>query len=265
MSQPFNDPLIRDWLFDSVQISGNYALVLTEGFIPFAQEDMDDFLRNHSFLVFNLTSQSRLSGKTVIVGQAGWSGNQLQNLIAERVGQTLKVYSQEMFLSYLLTGNDPFNGSRELLDRFSEGHPALEYLSELGFDWPSTFVSGGGDTELYEADWPKVGLLKHMGYKVGNGGIKKVKQRQKILKKVYVSSDLPVVKSRSYMDEWGKAKSCKRLQKMANSLATFYKNARRRHDPPTLAICHWKTDLDWIHEEFYRGHCSFSWPSTYVD
>jgi hypothetical protein len=274
MSHPFNDPFIRDWLFGSYQISDssslvldNAPIVLTEGAIPFSREDIGEFLKNRGFSVFNLNARSRPSSGTLVIGQRDWNENLLEDLITERTGQTLKIYSQEMFLAYILTGEDPFDSSRKLLDKFAWDHPALEYLSERGFDWPSAFATRGeGDIEFDETPWPKVGLLKHMGYKVGKYGLKKEKQRQEILRKVYISSNLPLVKSRSYMAEWGKARSCQRLQKMANSLATFCRNAKRRSKPPKLAINHWETDLRWMYRNFYRrDHCNFSWPSTIVD
>lgn len=266
MSNPFDDSLIRDWFIDSLDIDIVPFPVVTLGFSPFNQDDIDTVLKNEGFQVNDTSSISMLINDTFIVGRFGWSEDQLEELVEKHVGRELRIYSQEMFLSYIFSGRDPFDGSRKLLVRFAEGHPALEYLSDFGFDWPSTYVSGKGNTEIDDRNWPDIGLLKRMGYKVGKSGIQNAEKRRKILEKVYESSDLPSVKSREHMAEWGTPKSCKRLQKMANSLATFCRNAKRNsYSSQQLAITHWELDLQWLREKFYQGHCSFSWPSTYVD
>lgn len=38
-------------------------------------------------------------------------------------------------MAYLASGRDPFD-SEEMVLRFGEGHPPLEYLSGVGFDCP---------------------------------------------------------------------------------------------------------------------------------
>ena len=65
------------------------------------------------------------------------------------------------------------------------------------------------------------------------------------------------------MNEWGMPYSPKRLQKMANSIASFARNAKRRHDTKMdNAISEWETDLRFLYEKFYVGRFGFGWPST---
>jgi hypothetical protein len=258
--------ILRDWLFDSLQtqVPNLPSSILIDGSGPFPQDEFHDFLNKRISLVFNLDeAMVYWPSNTLILGQVDWNLEHLHSLIHQRSGQVLKVYSQEMFLSYLLIGKDPFDESHKFLRRFAEGHPALEYLMNLGFDWPSTLITGEGTIETDNSDWPQTGLLGYMGYKVGRSGIKDSAKRQKLLEKVY-TSQLPHVTSASYMAEWGTPRSCKRLQKMSNSLAAFCRNAKGREKPLLMAISHWEEDLNWLHEKFYRGRCSFSWPSTYV-
>lgn len=264
MSHPFNDLFLRDWLFDLYPISG-FSLLLTEGDGPFAQNDFNAFLQKRNFFVFNLNSPDRLSSDTLIVGRDNWDADRLGSLIIERSGQILKVYSQEMFLSYLLTNKDLFQESHELLKRFAIGHSALEYLMDLGFYWPSTMVLGGGNTEINNQGWPEIGLLKYMGYTVGEGGIREAIKRQEKLAEIYKSPKLPFLHSPSYMAEWGNPKSCQRLQKIANSIAAFCRTAKHRSRPLQRAISDYESDLNWLYNRFYQGQCSFSWPSTYVE
>ena len=165
-------------------------------------------------------------------------------------------------LAFLMTGTDPFEDP-ELCWAFGKGHPALEYLQEWGFEWPTTGIVpswGDGDTGEPET-WPQVGLLKHYGYKVGESG-KPRSQRRKVLRQVFTARELHRVKSKEHMQEWGEPSSARRLQKMANCIASFVRNHTRKRNAPTKAICDWEEDLAWLREEFYQG--SFQWPSTYI-
>ncbi len=101
-----------------------------------------------------------------------------------RNGQTLKIYSQEMFLSFLISGDDPFERGRSILEEFAEGHPALQYLSKLGFDWPTTFVTSSERSVDLSLDLPKNGVLGLLGYHVGQSGVP-AKKRRLILSEVF--------------------------------------------------------------------------------
>jgi hypothetical protein len=98
---------------------------------PYQKDDFADLL-DLGFLDID-----NLSGKTevLIIGQEGWDQNELINLLKEREGRPLRVYSQEMFLGYWLTGRDPII-DEDVARAFGVGHPALEFLSSAGFDWP---------------------------------------------------------------------------------------------------------------------------------
>lgn len=265
MSHPFNDSIIRDWLFQSFQISGSWAMIFVEGFGPFEQNNFVEFLKIREFhaLPFSPTLNSLCD--TLIVGQYGWDEKRLNDLIEERVGRTLKIYSQEMFLSYLLSGVDPFDGSLKLLKAFAYKHPALEYLMDVGFRWPSTFVYENGDNDLDETEWPKNGVLKKMGYTVARSSKLSVQERRECLINVFESANLPQVKSRAHMSEWGNPNSCQRLEKIANSLASFCRLAKSRTNSSELTISRWELDINWLRKRYYiKKGCNFSWPSTDV-
>jgi len=262
---------ILEWLFADTDITASSfdgdKLLITSGEGPYRKKDLDEFLDGLEFSVFPLEiGKSFFPAKILIIGQEEWNKEDLLDLLDKRRGQTLKVYSQEMFLTCLLTGNDPLATSdRDWIISLSEGHPALEFLLNLGFDWPSTLVFGGGRTEIDDFDWPRIGLMKALGYEVGRSGIQDKKKRRQILKEIYEKENLPSVKSRAYLSKWGSPHSCARLEKMANSIATFCRNAKRdEKKDKTVAIEHWEEDLEWIKTKFYRDHCQFWWPSTKV-
>jgi hypothetical protein len=133
-----------------------------------------------------------------------------------------------------------------------------------GFQWPSTDVKSGEQSEIASLSWPKVGLLSYLGYSVGSSG-KSEAHRRTILAEAFQRKVLPNVDSPEYLAQWGRPCSTLRLQKMAESIAAFCRNAKRRH-AVTLqtAIFQWEADLAWLKKEFYIGRFdrSFSWPNT---
>ncbi|AYV22758.1 hypothetical protein [Vibrio mediterranei] len=135
-------------------------------------------------------------------------------------------------------------------------------LSE-SFKWPSTYAIHT-ENNLPEIQWPKVGMLNAVGYKVGSDGLSLV-ERTSTLKQVY-GQTLPEVESRKYVSEWGEPFTEKRLRKLAYTIASLARNAKRRkRSNMQLAIEHWEADLNWLKLEYYipMSHM-WSWPNTQV-
>jgi hypothetical protein len=132
------------------------------------------------------------------------------------------------------------------------------------FQWPSTDAPGGRGQVVHEVMQPD-GMLSYMGYRVGVTNGEDVTIRRHILTEVFEHT-LPPVFSRAYMDEWSTVKSAARLRKMANSIAQFAKNIKRRHDSSfDVAIEDWESDLAYLYDRYYVGHFHFDWPSTRMD
>lgn len=127
------------------------------------------------------------------------------------------------------------------------------------FRWPSTAVCEDSNQALSGTYFEyEEGLLKFMGYTVGQNGAYR-NQRRQVLDYVY-NERVPMVQSQEYMDEWGRPKTAQRLQKMANSLATFARNAKRRHNyDMRLAVNEWEEDLAYLKKKYYNPS-SFRWP-----
>ena len=265
----YSNGSILEWLFEEGLLyhEGVGGSVLTSGEGPYRKSDFEKILDLLGYSVFPLNvGKSFYAAEILIVGQEGWNEDDLIDLLDKRRGRTLRVYSQEMFLSYLLTEIDPLSSAdNDWIISLGEGHSALEFLMNLGFDWPSTVVFGGGNSEIDDSDWPQMGLMKALGYRVGKTGIQDAKKRHELLTEIFMKEDLPAVMSKDYLAEWGSPGSCQRLKKMADSIATFSKNAKPRKDADmTVAIEHWEEDLKWLGKNFYHGHCQFWWPSTKV-
>jgi hypothetical protein len=69
------------------------------------------------------------------------------------------------------------------------------------FAWPSTEANHGSGN-LDTSDWVEEGVLKFMGYKVGNVDGKLPRIRERILSEIF-SGPLPPVFPSAYLDEWG--------------------------------------------------------------
>jgi len=124
------------------------------------------------------------------------------------------------------------------------------------FRWPTTSAPRG-DGSLTTGDWLEVGILRILGYQVGvhNGQPEPV--RHVILSQVF-SMRLPPMLPSYHMDEWGMPTTSRRLEKMANSIASFCRSADRRNDGSLdVAISEWKADLRYLYDRFYIGRFHF--------
>lgn len=127
------------------------------------------------------------------------------------------------------------------------------------FNWPTT-EANGGDHRLSFAGKTDDGMLSYLEYRVGKTNGEPAPVRRAILDRVF-GAFLPPVFPKDYMDAWGAPKSAARLKKMAESLAAFTRNAKRRDaDRLDEAIRQWEADLEYLHEKYYVGRFNFGWP-----
>jgi len=136
-------------------------------------------------------------------------------------------------------------------------------LIAQGFPWPSVEAEPSSNTSNLFIDAPATGLLAYLDYRVGRQGLSP-DDRRGLLDAVY-SDRLPQINSTVYMQSWGVPQTSQRLRKMAESIAAFVRNAKRRKNTPTEAIAEWTDDLDYLHAAFYKGCYDFPWPSTTPD
>ena len=128
------------------------------------------------------------------------------------------------------------------------------------FPWPTTEASGG-DRSVSGSAWLLEGPLSFHGYHVGVTSDLTTPIRRAILSGVFLGP-VPPVFPVSHMIEWGLPSSASRLRKMAESIAAFTRNARRRRNRNLdFAIKDWEDDLNYLYEEYYIGRFHFAWPS----
>jgi hypothetical protein len=103
------------------------------------------------------------------------------------------------------------------------------------------------------------GPLKVLGYTVGADGHGQGLRRT-ILRRVF-EGVLPPVFPADYLSLWGAPGSPRRLSKMAESIASFTRSAKRR-DAEKLAhaIEDWEIDLRHLYDAYYVGRFGFAWP-----
>ena len=131
------------------------------------------------------------------------------------------------------------------------------------FLWPST-EAGGGDRSLDGSLWLKSGVLQFMGYKVGNTNGEVAGMRERIISAVF-EAPIPPAFPPAHMDQWGDPGSARRLEKMANTIASFTRNARRRRTAAMdAAIRDWENDLRYLYLNYYVDRFQFDWPPTLV-
>lgn len=127
------------------------------------------------------------------------------------------------------------------------------------FKWPSTDAAGRSDEQATIATEQEVGVLRTVGYKVGESGLA-VNARQKILARVYEQAlSLPLAPE--YLSEWGNPRTATRLQKLANTIAALTRNMKRRNEH-AVAIDDWESDLQSLKRRYYDGKYDFQWPKS---
>lgn len=137
----------------------------------------------------------------------------------------------------------------------------LTFNSEHYFDWPST-RAGRNRKGVADIDWAEEGFLSYLGYHVGDSSDLTDQGRRAILRRTF-KMILPPLESPDYLKSWGQPASPARLRKMAHSLASFARSAKRRNASSfALAISQWEADLAMLREEFYVAQFGFGWPTA---
>lgn len=263
---PLDNEILEKWFLDyfpSVPCAEN--TISTIGSNPLDEDDFDYALRVADLEVYNIG----IDTDVLIIGRDNWQEDEekLNKLLDDREGKSLKIYSQEMFWAYWITGQDPFD-DKEVALAFAEEHPALEFfLSNPQIDWVNTIVSpnyGGGSLDIKS---PETGVLKHVGYTVGKTKGLHFAKRREILSKVFNLNFFEILSEEyvrdckrhypGYLEEWGNAKSERRLIKMRDFLAAQCKRQKRQGNEE--AADDYEEDLEWLRRKYHTGRFKFDW------
>jgi hypothetical protein len=142
----------------------------------------------------------------------------------------------------------------------------LKILERNHFTWPHTTATITNNSQSLVPDIfrSEEGLLSRLSYKVGASGLPEI-QRRRILDQAFTEI-LPMdVNDAKYLAEWGKPLTSARLQKIANSIAAFTRNAKRQKQSDfSQAIRDWEADLAYLKQHYYDGYFDFQWPYTNI-
>lgn len=228
--------------------------IVTLGFGPIDEDVFDAYLKAHG-------KQPMTAGPWIIVGRDGWTEEKLNKLVDKANLDDVRVFSQELFIAGMLTTHDPFSLPTEILMKFAEGHPALEYLIASGFEWPEISLEEDyGEPVYLRGSYERVeeSPLFRMGYQVGITKGQPRLARRSLLKNAY-EGEIPEVEDDDYMEEWSLPGRSKRLWRIAHHIAWLI---RSRQTIPSMcyAVDDWQEDLDWLEEQFYTNRMRFQWP-----
>jgi len=138
-----------------------------------------------------------------------------------------------------------FRSRKKAHDLHARISAKLAQLQNKQFGWPTTTATNGSQNLSSDVFKQEEGLLKYCGYKVGASGLPENRRRQ-ILDNIFLHS-LPSMGNSSYLQEWGEPSSERRLKKLAESIAAFTRNARRRNSNGlSKAIQDWESDLTYL-------------------
>lgn len=128
------------------------------------------------------------------------------------------------------------------------------------FIWPSTTATGG-EIQVRSIPSPSKGMLDALGYHVGSTRGLPDQVRAFILDQAF-ASDLPLVHSLTYSEEWDQPGTPARLQKLSETLAALARNAKRKESKRLeQAIDEWEHDLSYLRSKYYAGRFLFEWPT----
>jgi hypothetical protein len=250
------------WLLERasppLSVGPRSLMVCGEGPIPYHEwrSELSRLRRGHYDIDQNLSA--------LLIGRENWSPEALRRLVEARRGLALRVYTHEMFLSFLLTQNDPLNGLPDDVRRLWGKHPALQFLDDEGlFNWPELNIPFSA-TSFDQDGFSAIGVLSVFEYHVGNSG-ERASLRRAALSNACTEA-MPAHVSRELRDYCGSPGSLRRLQIVASAIARQFHLTAGRVDNVSAALQHWESDFAWLKRTFYdtRSDVQFDWPAIIV-
>ncbi len=144
-----------------------------------------------------------------------------------------------------------FHNVIDHLEKGKKIDEASNLLNQIEHEWKKRLDNYlNGDQK---ATRPDQGMLKTIGYKVGNDGMIYTKRR--LLLDRVINGVLPFCGSPSYMAEWGDPKTKQRFKKLRDVLnQLIFKN--KNFPEMDVAVGDWSEDLKYIkdkwHNEIYK-------------
>lgn len=261
-----NIELIRDYLCsdkNAASVNMSRMEIGIQGDGPWGVIEFEGFLNQKDFSVVNITDPGV---RCIVLGSYNVDEEELNQQIATSIeeGFDLRIYSQELFVAWLITGVNPLEEwlEKDLLESVRE-HESLQYvIDSTQFPWPQ-LVDHASMKRSYEVktfEWDgslsEESPLRKMGYSVQAGALS-IQERRAILRQAYTSSGLNKFLYSSHdLERWGQPNTAQRLYAIS-SLITWLANFQGLTKP--AAREKWISDLRWLKESFYDSKMKF-WP-----
>jgi hypothetical protein len=235
-------------------------VLATSGSGPWNEQEFDDFLLE---LGIQPVSMPGTDINGLILGVGGWDEDELSQQIYDRDADSLRIYTQELFVVGIIYGADPYDFlEQSAIDEVGYEHPAIQYILKQRFVWPwlnSIAVSSdeGEEWDIDESEWANESVLKMLGYSVAaNGPSESVRRR--ILKVAFESPSLEGIETSEQRKRWGASRSAKRLHAISSFLSWLI-NLQGGEKPQ--AKSKWLSDLTWLKRTYYDKTMRFAWPA----
>ncbi len=228
---------------------------------PWNYEELRTFLEEKGFECVSMDQ-----GESVLVlGEIECTEEDIHDFISNSISDrsSPKIYTQEMFIYHLISGEDPFAAwSRDTLLDAVEGHQGMDFvLAYEGLSWPDESDTDDEDytvSEMDTGDWSSESPLKKLGYTAKDGALSD-RERREILTCAFEDSIEDFLSDEQERRYWGRERSTQRLyaiSRFINWLAEFQGNQK------PLAYEKWRSDLEWLKTRFYDKRMQFQWPTS---
>jgi chromosome segregation ATPase len=242
------------------------AEVVSIGYGPWDEEDFDDAYESVGF-VPQLLDHEACNFSIFIVGESGVDIDCLaeQMHAAETEGMNVRLFSQELWLLYLMTGVDPTTLPAELLvDEIGMSHPVISAFIGGNWNWPRLIETkeprGGGGEEVEASGVSPLGAF---GYTVRAS--ESAEGRRRNLRAFFECSNIsqyfdPENHGQAYRAKWGTALSPTRLKAMVH-LISWLMRGRGKSPAMKAAGERWRSDLEWMRRNLAPlVKTKFTWP-----
>ena len=262
-----NIELIRNFLCvnkdaSSISLAGIDIGIQGDG--PWDVIEFQEFLTEKEFSVVNITDPGV---QYLILGSRNIDEEELSQQITTSIedGFNLYIFTQELFIVWLITGNNPLEDwpEKDLLET-AEKHKSLQYLIDsTEFPWPQLVdhesMDKSDDVKTFEWDGAlsEESPLRKLGYSV-QADLLTIQERRAILKNAFTTSALNRLLNTSHdLERWGQPNTSQRLYAMS-SLITWLANFQGATKP--AAREKWVSDQRWLRESFYDPKKMKFWP-----
>ena len=266
----FTQEEILTWMFsetnpDELHVDHGYLHLMGDG--PWDNDTFGRVMEGQKFSLWKLPDPDIAH---LVVGRNNWVEADLLAQIEARQGQSLRIYSQEMWFAAMATGRDPFDADDpDLLQAFANGHEALEFLIGQEMPWPNVSDHPPGDvTDVEAGELGVVASPMHlMDYRVGKTSPHSEVERHAILDEIFCTRNLEFGDdcTPTYRANWGTPKSAQRLYRMASHIKFIVEGPNGSDYRKPVAREDWINDLAWLKKTYFRKTVhAFKWPDTHV-